>query len=155
MKIDGLLKLAGVAYIAGIGWNALTAATMKNIEYKIESARVDLTTAPLGQIRLRIGVTITNNNSINVTLKRVVGAVWYGKIKIANVEIPVGGALDKGQAKTFQLVFDVPAAQVVNDVVQSLQSNGAYSTFINVLRFNGTLYTDIINLNINTNITLA
>lgn len=149
------LKWAGIFFLGKLALEKIGNAAYNNIDYQIGRPSLDFATAPVGSVRVRLPLTITNSNPVTVRLQDVRGTVSYGNILLANVDLGLGGVLATGQVQTFTLLLDIPAGQVINDIVRSFQQQGTYSTLINVLIFRGTIYTNLVNIPITTNINLA
>lgn len=137
----------GALGIWGIAW--LGKAAYNQIE--VEPGKATVNTAMLPQfLRINWTMAITNNNPVGATVYNVVGEVFYGDISVANVSVNTPVTLTPGQKKEFVVHLTINSLQLVNDVISNLANNGIFSTLFNKIRFKGTVYTDVVNVPIDT-----
>jgi LEA14-like dessication related protein len=107
------------------------------------------------RIRVILPMTITNKNPIGVTVTMFRGELFYGATKISDVIIPNGALIPANGDATLNLNIEVVAVQLLNDILNSLSSNGTYSTLINTLRLKGNLETNLYRVPIDTTISIV
>lgn len=106
-------------------------------------------------VKVILPMTITNKNPVGVTIQSFVGEIFYGNVKLSNVNIPQGGLLPANGELTLNLELNIQGIQVINDIVTSLGQTGTYSTLINVIKLKGVLETSIYRVPVETNISLV
>jgi hypothetical protein len=154
MDKQKVLALVGLGFIAFTLAKGVGNAAYQNIVFTPGNASFDSSQLVNNILRIRWNVTITNNNPINATLNDVKGTVFYGQIAVGNVDILQPALLETGIPKSMVLIFDIHAQQLIQDVIASFGSQGAWGTLLNQIRFKGTIYTSLINIPIDTVIQL-
>lgn len=143
------LEWVGVGALAVMGANWLGKAAYNQIQIEPGKAHIDTTMLPQF-VRINWEMAITNNNPVGATVHNVVGEVFYGDVSVGNVSVQTPVTLTPGQKKTFVVNFTINAVQLITDVIGSLANNGIFSTLVNKIRFKGTVYTNVINVPIDT-----
>ena len=151
------LAVAGLFFISKYVVEQLINYAYNRITYSFGRPSIDWSTLSSypQKIRVRLPMTITNKNPIGVNVTNFQGELFYGPTKLSNIFIPSGTSIPANGDATITLVIDVEAVQVLNDILNSLSSNGTYSTLINVLRLKGNLETSMYRIPIDTTISLV
>jgi hypothetical protein len=154
MDQQKILAAIGIGSLALMAAKFVGNAAYSNIKFESGAAQVNANFLGQGFLRVTWNVTLTNNNPITATVNSVVGSVKYGQLHVANVSIATPKTLHSGVPTPLQLVFDIQATQFITDFVNSIANQGL-GAFINVIKFQGTIYTSLVNVPVNTNISLV
>lgn len=112
---------------------------IKNVIISIGTPQMDSTPFVDGFIRTDIPIIITNNNPFPINVKYFFGLVKYGKIRLANVNFPIGFSIPPGTTKTINLDMDIPIQMVFDDMLQAIQGGNILDTLLNKIYLDGTL----------------
>jgi len=123
----GNKKTAAAAIVVGvgvlaIGANAAANSIINNLKFDIGIPQLDYDEFSNGYIGLDLPITVTNNNSIPISIKYFYGVLKYQGIKIANLNFPIGFDLPSLGVKTIQLDINIPLVSIMNDLVQAFTS---------------------------------
>lgn len=151
------LTLIGIFYLGKTIIDSFVKGAFNKIEYSFGRPNVDLTGMMLYPpvVRVVLPMTIQNNNNIGVTVTSFRGEIFYGNIKLSDVLIPNGVVIPAKGSGLMNLNLTIEATQVIQDIIQSINSGGAYNTLVNVIRLKGFLETDLLRVPIETNISLV
>jgi hypothetical protein len=154
---DKLLKWVGIATIAGfVGLKIFNAAYSK-ISYTFGSPNLNynglLNYPPI--VRVNLPMTITNRNPVGVQVNRLDGELFYGSVKISDVNIVIPAQIPANGSGFLNLQFDVTAQQLIADLTQAWQTGGGYSTLVNRLVLKGIIDTNVIRIPIETPISFV
>jgi len=155
MDFKNTFSIIGIGAMAYWATKAAVNGAMSKVVFTPGQAEVDTTLLTNGILRINWHVSVQNNNPIAVTVNQVAGRVYYGSINIGNVTISDPLQLVPGEVKTTVLRFDVPATTVISDMFNSISQNGWFGSLVNVIRFKGTLYTSVINVPIDTTLSIV
>jgi hypothetical protein len=155
--LSNLFALVGIGYLISIVASKAGSSIWSKIElgYGNPSFNFDGLLSPTPSIAVTLPVSIQNNNNVGITVTSFVGELYYGTVKISNVSIPLTTAVPANGMVNTILAFNVEAAQLINDIMTSLQTTGTYSTLVNQLRLKGVVETSIARVNLNTVISLV
>lgn len=151
------LAVAGLFFISKYVVEQIINYAYNRITYSFGRPNIDWSTLSSypQRIRVRLPMTITNKNPIGVTVTSFQGELFYGATKVSDILIPNGALIPANGDATLTLNIDVVAVQVLNDILNSLSSNGTYSTLVNTLRLKGNLETSLYRVPIDTTISLV
>lgn len=149
-----ILMGLGVLFLASKAADMALGAAYNKIDWELQRPEWDLSQMALQVLRVTLPIAVTNRNPIAVTVRSIQGRVFYGPTEIGQINTPYGVQLAPGMPQVLRLRLDVRVPSLVQDLVQAIQSN-AYNALVNRLRFEGTIYTDIVAVPISMNIPIV
>jgi hypothetical protein len=155
MDTQKALATAGAVALAIWAGKGLVNTAMNKVVFTPGQATINTSFLGQGFLRVNWSVTIQNNNPVPVTINQINGAVSYGNVHLTNVSISNPIVLTPGEVVPTVLQLDIPATTIIQDMFSSIQNNGWFGTLANVIRFQGVVYTSVINIPINTTISLV
>jgi len=150
--------------LAGIGVAAIAAtvvgfaanAIYNNIEYELENTSFNFDSILQGRIGADLQIKIRNGNAVGATITHVIGQVFYGDLKLTDVNAPLPIRIPPNGIGTGTIRLSVAAATLTNDIINAFSGAGnVYNTLVNRLRFKGTIYTNIVNVPVNMTIPIT
>ena len=156
-NIRNILALLGIAYAGSIVFSRLGSIAYGNLKLDYGSPSFDytrlLSLSPV--LGVTLPVTVENMNSFGVNITSFTGEIFYGNVKLGDVSLPLGASIPAKGGSIVALQFDITAIQLIQDLIYSFQSTGAFSTLVNKLVLKGNLETSHVRVPINTTITFV
>jgi len=155
METEKILQYTGAAALAIWAAKAIGKAGAKGLNFDIQGVTIDPAQLYTGVLKVNISILATNKNPVNIVVQSVQGVVKYGTVTVANVNQPFPATLQTGQPTTIVLSLDIAAPQLIADIVESILQNGVFSALINTIKFEGIVFTSLVNIPIKTNIPIV
>lgn len=157
MKLERILAIAGIFYLGKMAIDKIVTMAYNRITYSFGRPSVDFSGLLMNPatVRVTLPMEVKNNNPIGVVVTNLVGEIFYGNIKLTNVIIPAPAQIPANGTGIINLQLNIVATQLINDIVNSINRTGTYSTLVNVIKLKGTLETSLLRVPIETNISLV
>lgn len=151
--IDKGLKWIGAGALIFLGAKALGDAAMNKIEVVPGKARANTSMLPQ-YLGIEWSLFITNNNPVGIRIDNIVGEVFYRDIKVANVSTGAPVALTPGERREVVVQLTINSVQLITDIVNNIAQYGVLGVLASSIRFKGTVYTNVLNVPLDTAIQL-
>ena len=130
------LQILGVGFLAYYLFQNLSNKVAEGIE--VQSVRVKVEQFSLAQmnVKLRLFFDVLNVSGVNVPFNRFVGALYYGAMKVADIDKDGNTVLPNGTVTTVNMLANVDLLQLGTDAVALVQSG----QFLQSLTVQGDLF---------------
>lgn len=153
-----ILMGAGGLFIGQQLLNMVGQWLYSNVQFSVGTPTVDTSQFGLGILRVKLPISINNQNAMGVGIVSLKGTVTYGQVRVADINLPIGVAVPAHGAVPLNLDIDINVTNVLQDITSIIQSSGSpFAALVNTLRLKAMLQTDLFNLAIpiDTNIPIA
>jgi hypothetical protein len=146
--MDKVYKNIGKAALVGGVLYLLGRSISKKIEISVDTPTFDYSGFYMSPpvLRLNLPITVKNNNPVAATVTGFEGSVFYGTTKLSDVNIPIPAQIPANGIGYISVNLDINALQVINDVINAINSGGLFSTLVNKIRLKGVLKTNVLNV---------